>query len=122
MEQANKLKDTALDMLDQARHDLDEANRSKSDFMCVSVRFRLDSAKIRVPRSGFLCHELRNPLHAIYSMAEFLASGSSLVAEDRENVNTIVASVSMMRAIVVSLFQSFFPVPEEASVFRRTML
>mgnify|MGYP001032320956 CR=1 FL=1 len=59
--------------------------------------------------SGFLCHELRNPLHAIYSMAEFLSSGNRMVPEDRESVDTIVASVSMMRAIVVSLFRLFFP-------------
>ena len=45
--QANRNKNMALDLLHEAKRISDEANRSKSDFL------------------AFLCHELRNPLHAI---------------------------------------------------------
>jgi hypothetical protein len=52
LEEANMAKMHALLTLEQARTVSDTANKSKSDFL------------------GFLCHELRNPLHAIGSMVD----------------------------------------------------
>ena len=100
MPQANRRVRGALAQVEVAKRDTDEANRSKSLFI------------------GFLCHgsqiccfdpltesccfraELRNPLHATMAMLDQLED-STLTGEERESFNTIRASVSMMRIIVV---------------------
>jgi signal transduction histidine kinase len=47
---------------------------------------------------AFLCHELRNPLHAVLSMSGFLQE-SSLDPDQAESVFTIHASSELMLAI-----------------------
>jgi hypothetical protein len=49
-----------------------------------------------VPRA-FLCHELRNPLHATCAMIDDLAPST-----DAPELHTLRSSVSMMRNILVS--------------------
>jgi hypothetical protein len=78
---ANVDKNQALELLDQAKQFADQANQSKSDFL------------------GFLCHELRNPLHAISAMVDFLHQ-SEMKKEDWECIETIDSQVKMMTTIV----------------------
>jgi signal transduction histidine kinase len=103
-----------LTLLEEARAEADEANRSKSDFMytihiLLLFFFILSSVSdielVMMYYRAFLCHELRNPLHAIVAMIDFLTPAQSenpLDAETLECVHTIRASVNMMRSIVVS--------------------
>jgi len=95
--QANRHKNAALDLLHEAKRIAENSNRSKSDFL------------------AFLCHELRNPLHAIVAMIEFLQAGEDaepdpltgiipppavLSESQQESIDTIQNSVRMMSTIV----------------------
>lgn len=93
--QANRNKNLALDLLHEAKRISDEANRSKSDFL------------------AFLCHELRNPLHAIVAMIDFLQAPDDqpdpvtgivpahppLTDSQQESIDTIQSSVRTMASI-----------------------
>ena len=75
-----RFKNRVLLELQQERESADEANLSKSDFL------------------AFVCHELRNPLHAVLSMSDSLRD-TSLDAEQAESVFTIHASSELMLTI-----------------------
>lgn len=84
--QANKARGQALAWLSEAKAESERANASKSDFL------------------AFLCHELRNPLHAVGSMIDFLQSSESMRlhsdAHDWECLTTIDAQVKVMNVLV----------------------
>jgi hypothetical protein len=68
---------TALEMLDSAKAESEQANTSKSAFL------------------AFLCHELRNPLHSIVATTDFMSS-TSLNAQQQSYVSSLSSSCSLM--------------------------
>ena len=75
-----RFKNRVLTELQTEREKADSARDQKTDFM------------------AFLCHELRNPLHAVLSMSDSLQE-TELDAEQQESVFTIHASSELMLAI-----------------------
>ena len=73
-------KNASIEQMDQAIREAETARDQKTDFM------------------AFLCHELRNPLHAVLSMSDSLQD-TQLDADQAESVFTIHASSELMLAI-----------------------
>ena len=68
-------------LLLEAKETADRANKNKGDFV------------------AFICHELRNPLHAIVGLSEMLVD-SSLDHDQRDMVTSIAHSSKLMNTIV----------------------
>jgi hypothetical protein len=85
LEEADRQRAASLREKAEAQRISEAANQSKTEFL------------------GFLCHELRNPLHAIGSMMEFLHSSESLQAraehDDLECLDTIDSQVKLMNVL-----------------------
>ena len=73
-------KNASITQMHMAIHEAEMARDQKTDFM------------------AFLCHELRNPLHAVLSMSDCL-QGTVLDEDQAESVFTIHASSELMLAI-----------------------
>jgi len=86
LRQTNEAKGEALRILKQSQAISEQHNQSKSDFL------------------AFLCHELRNPLHAVASLVDFLTHSESLLPhlddEDASHLETIEQQVKLMGRIV----------------------
>lgn len=69
--------------LKAAKNAAEHANRQKSEFL------------------GFICHEIRNPIHAINGICEImLTQPNASIAETDENIRTILGVSDLMHTIV----------------------
>jgi signal transduction histidine kinase len=86
LRRTNEAKTEALRILSKSQALSEQHNQSKSDFL------------------AFLCHELRNPLHAVSSLVEFLTHSETLTShmdqDDVSTLETIEQQVKLMNAIV----------------------
>jgi K+-sensing histidine kinase KdpD len=72
----------ALNELSSAKDIAEKADHDKSKFI------------------AFLCHELRNPLHALVASCEFLKSDTCLNSEQESQLNSLSSSMCLMTNIV----------------------
>jgi hypothetical protein len=86
LRQVDAAKTESLRILQLSQALAEQHTQSKTDFL------------------SFLCHELRNPLHAVGSMVDFLVHSDSLLRtispEDASSLETIEEQVKLMNSIV----------------------